>query len=102
LRSVYLFGGLSFVAQNDRETQYTRNIGGSWAPFRDGALLLNISYRESIATVSEEKDRNLVGSLRWNIRSGSYLDVSYLISKNSSLSQSSDTQTFSTSLRLSY
>lgn len=102
LRSVYLFGGFSFIAQNDKKTEYTRNLGGSWSPFKDGALLLNLSYRESVATASEETNRAFVSSLRWNIQSGSYLDVSYLITRDSSISQTNDARTFSTSLRLSY
>ncbi|NTV48431.1 MAG: hypothetical protein HGB32_06700 [Geobacteraceae bacterium] len=100
LPAIYLFGSFGINAQTSRKTQTAQSIGGSWAPFRGGALLLNTSYRENIDN-SGNKDSAIVQSLRWNIRSGWYLDVSYLISKNSATSQETDTQVFNTALRLS-
>ena len=100
LPAVYLFGSYSINAQTSRKTQTAQSIGGSWSPFRGGALLLNTSYRENIDN-SGNKDSAFVQSLRWNIRSGWYLDVSYLISKNLATSQKTDTQVFNTALRLS-
>ena len=101
LPNIYLFGAYVVNAQKGRKTQTAQSIGGSWSPFRGGAILLNTSYRENIDN-SGNKDRTGVQSLRWNIRSGWYLDVSYLISTNSSLSRKTDAQAFSTSLRMSF
>lgn len=98
---IYLFGSYTINAQKNRKTQTTQSIGGSWSPFRDGALLLNTSYRENIDN-SGNKDKTMVQSLRWNIRSGWYLDVSYVLTNGTSTTQTTDTQIFSTSLRMSF
>ncbi len=98
--AIYLFGSYVINAQTNRKTQTAQSIGGSWSPFRGGALLLNTSYRENIDN-SGNKDSSFVQSLRWNIRAGWYLDVSYLTSKNSVTSQKTDTQVFNAALRLS-
>src|SRR6185369_8103123 len=39
LPSIYLFGSYTINAQTSRKTQTARSIGGSWSPFRGGALL---------------------------------------------------------------
>ncbi len=101
LPGIYLFGSYTINAQKNRKTQTTQSIGGSWSPFRDGALLLNTSYRENIDN-SGNKDKTMVQSLRWNIRSGWYLDVSYVLTNGTSTTQTTDTQIFSTSLRMSF
>jgi hypothetical protein len=101
LPSVYLFGSYTINAQRDRKTLTTQSIGGSWSPFRDGALLFNTSYRENIDN-SGNKDRTIVEGLRWNIRAGWFLDLSYLIDMGTATSQTTDTQVFSTSLRMSF
>ncbi len=101
LPAIYLFGSYSINAQTNRKTQTAQSIGGSWSPFRGGALLLNTSYRENLDN-SGGKDSAFVQSLRWNIRSGWYLDVSFLISRNTVTAQTTDTQVFNTALRLSF
>lgn len=99
--SIYLLGSYTIYAQSGKKTQTIRNLGASWSPFRGGSLLLNSSYRESLDNMGN-KDSNIVQSLRWNIRSGWYLDVSYLISTNTATTQKTDTNAFNTSLRMSF
>lgn len=101
LPSVYLFGSYTINAQTSRKTQTAQSIGGSWSPFRGGALLLNTSYRENLDN-SGNKDSSIVQSLRWNIRSGWFLDVSYLISKDATTTRTTDTHVFNTAVRLSF
>lgn len=101
LPNIYLFGSYVVNAQKGRKTQTAQSIGGSWSPFRGGALLLNTSYRENIDS-SGNKDRTGIQSLRWNIRSGWFLDTSYLITTSTTLSRKTDSQAFSTSLRMSF
>lgn len=101
LPGIYLFGSYTINAQKDRKTQTAQSIGGSWSPFRDGTLMLNTSYRQNIDN-SGNKDTSIVQSLRWNIRSGWFLDVSYLITTGTTTSQTTDTQAFNTSLRMSF
>lgn len=101
LPNIYLFGSFTVNAQTSRKTQTTQSIGGSWSPFRGGALLLNTSYRESIDN-SGNKDSAIVQSLRWNIRPGWYLDVSYLMSDDATATRTTSTDVFNTALRLSF
>ena len=101
LPSIYLFGSYTINAQTNRKTQTARSIGGSWSPFRGGALLLNTSYRENIDN-SGNKDSAIVQSLRWNIRSGWFLDLSYLVSKDATATRTTNTQVFNTAMRLSF
>jgi len=63
---------------------------------------LSFSYNEAYNSSANQKDRTIVPSLRWNIRGGSYLDVSYLYLKSTSVSQSSDSRTFSSTLRFAF
>ncbi|ANA41599.1 hypothetical protein [Geobacter anodireducens] len=102
LRSVYLFGAFGVIMEKNKDMVTTRNIGGTWSPFRDGALQLSFSYNEAYNSSANQKDRTIVPSLRWNIRGGSYLDVSYLYLKSTSVSQSSDSRTFSSTLRFAF
>ena len=101
LPSIYLFGSYTINAQTNRKTQTARSIGGSWSPFRGGALLLNTSYRENIDN-SGNKDSAIVQSLRWTIRSGWFLDLSYLVSKDATATRTTNTQVFNTAMRLSF
>lgn len=101
LPNIYLFGSFTLNAQTGRKTQTTQSIGGSWSPFRGGALLLNTSYRENIDN-NGNKGSAIVQSLRWNIRSGWYLDVSYLMSDDATATRTTATDVFNTALRLSF
>lgn len=101
LPAVYLFGSYNIIDQTGRKVQTAQSIGGSWSPFRGGALLLNTSYRENIDN-NGNKDRTAVQSLRWNIRSGWYLDVSWLMVTTRVAAQTTDTRVFNTALRLSF
>lgn len=99
---IYLFGTLSILTETNKPTITTETFGGSWSPFREGNLILNISYNESVTSESSQKEKALVQSLRWYIRGSSYLDMSYVISGNSSITQNTDTNTFSTTLRITF
>jgi hypothetical protein len=101
LPSIYLFGTYTINAQTHRKTQTAQSVGGSWSPFRGGALLLNSSYRENIDN-NGNKDNAIVQSLRWNIRAGWYLDLSYLISTDNTVTRSTSTNIFTTAMRLSF
>lgn len=88
--------------EKNKDMVTTRNIGGTWSPFRDGALQLSFSYNEAYNSSANQKDRTIVPSMRWNIRGGSYLDMSYLYLKSTSVSQSSESRTFSSTLRFAF
>lgn len=99
--AIYLFSTSTINAQSGRKPQNIQSFGGSWSPFRGGTLLLSSSYRESFDS-NQNKDKSLVESLRWNIRSGTYLDISYLISSGQTGFQKTETDVFSTTLRIGF
>jgi hypothetical protein len=77
LSSLSLFATLGFSAQSSRDTITTQSFGGNWSPFRDGAIIANITYIESLNSVGDEKTRILSPSLQWNIRQGWQFNVTY-------------------------
>ncbi len=101
LQAVYLFGSFNIVTQSTQKTQTSQSVGGSWSPFRDGAMQLNIAYREAIQPDST-KDKIFTSSVHFIIRPGTYLDVSYLIATSSGLIQQTDNQSLAASFRASF
>jgi hypothetical protein len=53
------------------------NFGGGFSPFTGGQLLIRFGYDENVDTLSRVRNRFFGPSLRWNIRTGTYLDVAY-------------------------
>ena len=102
VKSIYLFGSLSYTTETGKKALLTRTLGGSWAPFREGNLLYNISYNENAASTGSQESRSLAQSLRWYFRSSSYFDLSYLLSRNSSLTQEIDSYSINASMRFTF
>ena len=75
--SLSLFATFGFSAQNSRETITTQAFGGNWSPLRDGAIVVNISYIESINSAGDQKTKILSPSLQWNIRQGWSFNANY-------------------------
>lgn len=99
--AVYLVGGYSIYMQNDRPNVTLINYGVNWSPFSGGDLQLSTNYTESLTSTGNEKVTTYGPSLRWNIRSGSSLDLSYNRQKSvSDFSGSTDVNSFSAQLRI--
>jgi hypothetical protein len=77
--AIYLSGGYSIFMQSDTDTVTLQNYSVSWSPFRGGDLQFNFSFLQSFDSGQDEKSTNISPSVRWNIRPGSTLDVSYSI-----------------------
>jgi hypothetical protein len=101
LQAVYLFGTFNMIIQSKQKIQTAQSIGGSWAPFRDGALQLNVSYRETIQA-DGTKETSFSNSIHLTIRPGMALDISYLISTSSGIMQNNKNQSLSSSLRANF
>jgi len=101
VQAVYLFGTFNIIIQSQQKTQTAQSLGGSWSPFKDGALQLNVSYREGIQP-DGTKDRTFSNSAHLTIRPGMSLDVSYLIASSVGVAQKSDNQSVSSSFRASF
>jgi hypothetical protein len=98
--SLHLFAGLGVAEQSGTDASITQNYGGSWSPFRDGALLFNVSYNESISSDGNQRTRIVSPSLRWNIRSGWSLDVSYSFLTTTSSTEETESSNINTALRI--
>lgn len=97
--TLYIFTSFGINAQTDRETTTLQNYAVTWSPFRDGDLQFNFLYSESI-TSDNVKERTITPGLRWYLRRNTTLDVAYVITNSSVLTQKTDTRTFSANLRV--
>ena len=100
--TLYLVASLGVLEQTQSKTDIVQNYGLNWSPFPDGALQFNFSYQENIRTLNEERSRLISPSLNWKITKRATLDLSYPLLHTSSLSGTSDSETLSAVLRMSF
>jgi hypothetical protein len=98
--TLYLFASWQILAEKGQKVQTTQNYGLNWSPFPEGTLQFNFSYNESILSENNQKSRLITPSLRWNITSRSFLDLSYQYVQNSSKLQKSESNGVSANLRI--
>jgi len=98
--TLYLFASWEILAEKDQKIQATQNYGVNWSPFPEGTLQFNFSYNESILSENNQKSRLITPSVRWNITSRSFLDLSYQYIHTSSKLQKSDSSGFSANLKI--
>jgi hypothetical protein len=98
--TLYLFASWEILAEKGQKIQTTQNYGLNWSPFPEGTLQFNFSYNESILSENNQKSRLITPSLRWNITSRSFLDLSYQFIHSSSKLQKSDSNGFSANLKI--
>jgi hypothetical protein len=98
--TLYLFASWETLAEKGQKIQTTQNYGLNWSPFPEGTLQFNFSYNESILSENNQKSRLITPSLRWNITSRSFLDLSYQSIHSSSKSEKSDSNGFSANLKI--
>lgn len=101
LRTLYLIGTWSWVEQVSR-TDWIQGYNVSWSPFPEGTLQLSFSYIEDIRSQDNRRNRTIRPYVRWNIRPSTYIDASYSIVKEESDLSKTDSQIFSTSLRIDF
>ena len=100
--TISIFGSIGFSAQQDTATTVTKAFGGSWSPFRDGAMQFNVSYNESVTTAGDQRVRAVSPSLRWNIRTGWWLETIYTYQTTTSSTAETTSDTITSSLRMSF
>lgn len=98
-KTLYLFGSIDRVSQSEGKAATALNYAMTFSPFRDGDLLFNFAYNETLRLEEEEKSRTMTPSIRWNITRRSYLDMSYNIIRTSTLSQETSIKIFSANFR---
>jgi len=98
--ALYVAAGLSRLIKGVLPTTLL-NLGINFSPFPGGAVVLQSSYIQSLDTASNATSRLAGVSVRWNIRSGSYLDLGYALTDSNSSVQVLDTRSLTASLFLS-
>ncbi len=76
-------GSVARVFTGDRPSTLT-NFALNLSPFPGGDLLVRAQYNETLDTGAQQKIRLMGPSLRWNVRRGSWLDLSYTYSETRS------------------
>ncbi len=75
--ALFFSAGISRSTGTNQGSQTLTNFGAGFSPFAGGQLLLRFSYNENLDSSSQLRNRVFGPGLRWNIRTGTYLDVSY-------------------------
>lgn len=75
--ALFFSAGISRSTGTNQGPQTLTNFGAGFSPFAGGQLLLRFSYNENLDSSAQLRNRVFGPGLRWNIRSGTYLDVSY-------------------------
>ncbi len=99
VRAMYLFCSVSRTT-TEGLSKTLANYGLNFSPFPDGDLQFHFAYTENVGPSNEGTTRLISPTLRWNIRSGAYLDVSYTLSQTRSAVESSDSRTINASLKV--
>jgi len=71
------------------------------SPFRDGAVLLTLSYAETLDTITDTRSRNWGPNLRWRIARRGYLDLSYTDAHTRTAAATTDSKVLFARLSLS-
>ena len=77
VRALFFAAGVQRSSGGGQGPQTLVNFGAGLSPFAGGQLLLRFSYDENLNTVARVRNRFFGPSVRWNIRSGTHLDVAY-------------------------
>ena len=78
VRALYFTAGiLAIVRRADQGPRRSSTSAAGFSPFTGGQLLIRFGYDENVDTLSRIRNRFFGPSVRWNIRTGTYLDVAY-------------------------
>lgn len=100
--TLYLVASFGILEQTQQKNSIVQNYGVNWSPFPDGALQFNFSYQENIRNINEEWSRLISPSLSWKITRSTNLDLSYPLLRTTSLTGTTESETFSAILRMSF
>ena len=76
--ALFVSAGVTRSTGSDQGNQTLANFGAGFSPFSGGQLLLRFGYDETLDTQGQARVRIFGPGLRWNIRTGTHLDVSYI------------------------
>ena len=77
--SVHLVAGVARFLSNTAPPNTSANLGVSWSPLAGGALQLSVGLSRSLETASRTVLQLAQAGLRWNVRPGTFFDLSYVL-----------------------
>jgi len=101
LKTLYLFGSYRIEKSTSSPDRNILNYSLNWSPFPDGTLHLTFYYNETIRS-DDSKDRSIVPSLRWYFTLRSYLNLSYENIKSENATQTTKSDIYSGTVRVSF
>ncbi|HZZ85234.1 MAG TPA: hypothetical protein VFE30_11905 [Anaeromyxobacteraceae bacterium] len=99
LPALYLSAAVQRVVKGARPTTLATFSGG-FTPFPEGALLLRMSYTESLDTALDSKTHVANSGLRWNFSPRAYLDLNYSLLGSTAPTGTTDTRAFTAGLAI--
>jgi hypothetical protein len=75
--ALYFNAGVTRSTGTSQGPQTLANFSAGFSPFAGGQLLIRFGWDEWLDSQSQSRNRIFGPSVRWNIRSGTYLNVSY-------------------------
>jgi hypothetical protein len=100
--ALFASGGVTRMVSTQSGATTLLNVAASFSPFPGGDLLARFGYSESLDTLSDTHLRNWGPGVRWNIRRGWYLDVSYSVSNSRTQATETDSRTLFADLVITY
>jgi hypothetical protein len=101
-RSLYLFGSERWERSNVSGSRTLQNFSASFTPFPDGAFHFSVFYDTTYRTELDETQETLVPTIRWDITSKIYVNVSYQYLRTTSLLGMNRTEVASATLRAAF
>ena len=98
-RSLYLFASQRWERSNLSGSRTLRNYSASVTPFPDGAFHFSVFYDTSYRTELDETQETLVPTIRWDMTSKIYLNLSYQYLRSTSVLGSNRTEVASATVR---
>ena len=97
LPAVNIFGSTERLVRDKTTTLH--NLSLNWSPLRDGTLQMSFAANETIRPEEDGSDRLIGPTLRWQVRSGVYLDFSYSSIQSKLGAQETDSRVGATSFK---
>jgi hypothetical protein len=101
VKTMYLFGSYRVERSSASPRRNILNYSLNWAPFPDGTLHLTFYYNETVRS-DDTKERSIAPSLRWYFRPRSYLDLTYQNQKSEAPAQTTSSNSYSGTVRISF
>jgi hypothetical protein len=98
--ALYLFASIQLSKTTTIQT--LTNYGLNFSPFPGGELQFHFNYNETLGPETGEKTRTITPSLRWNIRPGATLDVTYQMQQSNLAALKTDSKILSSSLQVTF